>query len=59
MKFANSELEQQQQKKIQNLGIDSHKAQIEKSLKQDQLRTFANGELIITASDHRSKESTE
>lgn len=55
-----AELEQQQQKKIQHLGIDSHKAQIEKSQKQDQLRDIRKRlEQINTASDHRSKESTE
>ncbi len=55
-----SDLEQQQQKKIQQLGIDSHKAQIEKSQKQDQLRDIRKRlEQINAASDNRSKEGTE
>jgi chromosome segregation protein len=53
-----SDLEQQNQKKIQQLGIDSHKAEIEKNQKQDQMGDISKRlEQINIAFENRSKEN--
>ncbi len=54
-----SDLEQQNQKKIQQLGIDRHKAEIEKNQKQDQMSDIRKRlEQINTGFENRSKENS-
>ncbi len=54
-----SDLEQQNQKKIQQLGIDRHKAEIEKNQKQDQMGEIRKRlEQINAGFENRSKENS-